>query len=275
MGASAANAAGAGRGAVDLRYDLQIDFADAAAGVETVIQIPRLEACERCNGSGSAGGGPSTCAECRGRGQVRYQQGFLTVARTCGACRGRGQVIKDPCRPCRGQGRVERERKLTLKVPAGIATGQQLRLHGEGEHGSPGGPPGDLFVVVRVAEHEYFHREDDDLWCDLPVTYPTLVLGGRVLVPTLNGDDTLTVPKGTQPGSRFRLRGKGMPRVSGGGRGDLYVNLTIEVPTRLSKKQQKLVEQLDQTMPQRSSGPAARSAEGERPFFDRVRNMFG
>ena len=266
---------GGSRRGADLRYDLQLDFADAAAGVETAVQIPRLEACDHCRGSGSAGGGPTTCSECRGRGQVRYQQGFLTVARTCGACQGRGKVIKDPCRTCHGQGRVEQERKLTLKVPAGIATGQQLRLHGEGEHGSGGGPPGDLFVVIRVAEHEFFHREDDDLWCDLPVTYPTLVLGGQIPVPTLNGDETLTIPKGTQPGSRFRLRGKGMPQVSGRGRGDLYVNVTIEVPTRLSKQQQRLVEQLDQTMPRRSSGPAARSADGERPFFDRVRNMFG
>ena len=266
---------GGPRRGADLRYDLQLEFADAAAGVETVIQIPRLEACDRCGGTGSAGRGLAACSECGGRGQVRYQQGPFTVARTCGACGGRGQVIRDPCVACRGQGRSERERKLTVKVPAGIATGQQLRLHGEGEHGTHGGPPGDLFVVIRVAEHEYFHREDDDLWCDLPVTYPTLVLGGRITVPTLNGDETLTIPKGTRPGSRFRLRGHGMPRVSGRGRGDLYVNVTVDVPARLSKKQQRLVEQLDETMPQRSSGPSTREGDGERPFFDRVRDMFG
>ena len=262
----------------DLRYDLQIEFADAAAGTETVLKIPRLEACARCDGSGSRGGAPQVCPQCQGRGQVRYQQGFLTVARTCGHCRGQGQVITDPCRECHGQGRVEHERKLTVKIPAGIATGQRLRLHGEGEHGEPGAPPGDLFVVVHVAEHAFFHREDDDLWCAVPVTYPTLVLGGQITVPTLGGDDTLAIPAGTQPDSRFRLRGKGMPHVSGRGRGDLYVNVKVEVPTDLSTEQRELVERLHVTMPQRAGEPSTRPGRDdrdERPFFDRVRDMFG
>ena len=265
---------GPARGA-DLRYDLQIEFDAAAAGAETVLKIPRLEACARCDGSGSRGGAPRVCPQCQGRGQVRYQQGFMTVARTCGHCRGQGRVITDPCPECRGQGRVERERKLTVKIPAGIATGQRLRLHGEGEHGEPGAPPGDLFVVVHVAEHPFYHREDNDLWCEVPVTYPTLVLGGKITVPTLGGEDTLAIPGGTQPDSRFRLRGKGMPHVSGRGRGDLYVNVKVEVPTDLSAEQRKLVEELHLTMPQRSRGPTSRPEKEDRPFFDRVRDMFG
>ena len=276
MGGDARRRGGPRRGS-DLRYDLQIEFADAAQGIETTIQIPRLEECERCSGSGSAGGRPATCPDCGGRGQVRYQQGFLTVARTCGRCRGQGRVITDPCFGCRGQGRTEHERKLTVKVPAGIATGQQLRLHGEGEHGGSGGPPGDLFVVIRVAEHEFFRREEDDLWCDMPVTWPTLVLGGTIKVPTLEGEETLTIPRGTQPGSRFRIRGQGMPHIGQRGRGDLYVNVSISVPTKLTRKQQDLVKQLDDTMAERSSGPAARGDgdDDERPLFERVRSMFG
>ena len=262
------------RGA-DLRYDLQVEFDDAANGTETVLQIPRLELCETCNGSGSKGGAPKPCPQCKGRGQVRYQQGFLTVARTCGQCRGRGQVITDPCDTCQGQGRVERDRKLTVKIPAGIATGQRLRLQGEGEHGSTGGPAGDLYVVVHVDEHPFFHREEDDLWCELPVTYPTLVLGGEITVPTLKGEETLTIPKGTQPASRFRIRGKGMPNVSGHGRGDLYVHVKVDIPTDLSSEQLELVKELDKTMPTRSAGPSERPAKDDRPFFDRVRDMFG
>ena len=262
------------RGA-DLRYDLQVEFRDAAEGAETVLQIPRFEVCTECLGSGSQGGRPETCPQCQGRGQVRYQQGFLTVARTCGQCGGRGQVITNPCPACQGQGRVERDRKLTVKVPPGIATGQRLRLQGEGEHGSSGGPSGDLYVVIHVEDHPFFHREDDDLWCEMPVTYPTLVLGGDISVPTLNGDESLTIPKGTQPDSRFRIRGQGLPHVSGHGRGDLYVHVKVEIPTALSSDQRNLVEQLDQTMPTRSRGPSERPARDDRPFFDRVRDMFG
>mgnify|MGYP001201880170 CR=1 FL=1 len=265
---------GPARGA-DLRYDLEIEFSDAASGTEMVLQIPRLEVCEGCKGTGSDRGAPETCPQCQGHGQVRYQQGFLTVARTCGQCRGRGQVIRNPCSKCRGQGRVEKERKITVKIPPGISTGQRLRLQNEGEHGSSGGPSGDLYVVIHVGEHPFFHRDDDDLWCEVPVTYPTLVLGGDISVPTLNGDATLTIPKRTKAASRFRLRGKGMPHVSGHGRGDLYVSVKVEVPTELSAEQQELIEQLDKTMPDRSSSPSSQSKKNERPFFNRVRDMFG
>ena len=262
---------------VDLRYDLQIPFAEAAAGTETTLQIPRRESCTRCAGSGAEpGSSPQTCPQCGGHGQVRYQQGFLTVARTCGQCRGQGKIVTSPCVECQGQGRIEKERQLTVKIPAGIATGQRLRLSGEGEHGASGGPAGDLYVVIHVEDHPFFHREGDDLWCEVPVSFPTLALGGEVSVPTLNGDDRLTIPTGTQADSRFRLRGKGMPHLSGSGHGDLYVDVRVEVPTKLTTEQRGLVEQLDKTIPRKSSPPRSRSeSQGGRPFFDRVKDIFG
>ena len=262
------------RGA-DLRYDLEISFDESAKGAETTIQIPREETCEDCKGSGAAPGTTAeTCTQCRGSGQLRYQQGFLTVARPCSNCRGTGKTIAKPCTTCRGAGRVSRERKLTVKIPAGIATGQRLRLYGEGEHGSAGGPPGDLYVVVHVQEHSFFHREDDDLYCELPISFPTLALGGDVKVPTLNGREQLHVPAGTQAGHRFKLRGKGMPNVSGRGHGDLYVVAKVAVPKKLNKEQKHLLEELARTLPGDAS--VLLETEGEdKPFFERVKDMFG
>ena len=218
------------RGA-DLRYDLEITFDESATGTDTTIQIPREETCETCTGSGAAAGtSPETCSQCRGSGQLRYQQGFLTVARPCPNCRGTGKTIAKPCQSCRGAGRIARERKITVKIPAGIATGQRLRLYGEGEHGSAGGPPGDLYVVVHVQEHSFFHREGDDLYCEMPISFPTVALGGTIKVPTLNGHEDLSIPAGTQTGGRFKIRGKGMPSVNGRGRGDLHVVAKVAVP---------------------------------------------
>jgi molecular chaperone DnaJ len=262
------------RGA-DLRYDLEITFDESAVGVETSIQIPREEACETCHGSGAAPGTTAeTCGQCRGSGQLRYQQGFLTVARPCPNCRGTGKTIAKPCQQCRGAGRISRDRKLTVKIPAGIATGQRLRLHSEGEHGSAGGPPGDLYVVVHVQEHPFFHREGDDLYCEVPIGFPTLALGGSIKVPTLNGREELHVPAGTQPGARFKLRGKGMPSVSGRGHGDLHVVAAVAVPTKLNKEQRILLEELGKALPSpdiTSDGPD----HAEKPFFERVKDIFG
>jgi molecular chaperone DnaJ len=262
------------RGA-DLRYDLEITFEEAARGAETTIQIPREETCETCSGSGAAAGTTAeTCSQCRGSGQLRFQQGFLTVARPCPSCRGTGKTIAKPCTTCRGAGRVARERKLTVKVPAGIATGQRLRLSQEGEHGSAGGPPGDLYVVIHVQEHAFFHREEDDLYCELPVNFPTLALGGKVKVPTLDEPEELQIPAGTQPGSRFRLRGKGMPNVSGRGRGDLYVIARVAVPKKLNKEQKHLLEEFARTLPaEMAEMPDADGSE--KPFFERVKDIFG
>lgn len=268
--------AGPQRGA-DLRYDLDIAFDEAAHGTETTLQLPREEPCDACHGSGAApGSGPETCPQCGGRGQLRYQQGFLTVARTCGHCRGAGRVITKPCRECRGRGRLPRERKLTVKIPAGISTGQRLRLHGEGELGDRGAPPGDLYVVVHVREHPFFVRDGDDLYCEVPVAYPTMVLGGQITVPTLNGNEQIAIPKATQMGTRFRLRGKGMPSVDGRGHGDLYVAVQINTPRKLTKEQRALIEKLAKTMPDQRVEPVARDQHDVgRPFFERVKDIFG
>src|SRR5262249_43288185 len=189
------------RGA-DLRYDLEISFDESSRGVETTIQIPRQETCETCNGSGAAPGSkPTTCPQCQGRGQLRYQQGFFTVARTCGQCRGQGTVITNPCTTCRGAGRVQKDRKLTINIPAGIATGQRLRITGEGEGGLAGGPHGDLYVVLHVQEHAFFQRDGNDLYCEIPLNFTTLALGGEITIPTLDGEEAFTVPDSTQTGT--------------------------------------------------------------------------
>jgi molecular chaperone DnaJ len=259
----------------DLRYDLEITFEESATGAETTIQIPREETCETCKGSGAAEGtSPETCAQCRGTGQLRYQQGFLTVARPCSNCRGTGKTIAKPCQTCRGAGRVSRERKLTVKIPAGIATGQRLRLQSEGEHGSGGGPPGDLYVVVHVQDHRFFQRDGDDLYVELPIAFPTLALGGSVKVPTLNGREELHIPAGTQLGGRFRLRGKGMPNVSGRGHGDLHVVASVAVPKKLTKEQKIILEELAKTMPP-SELDGDGQENGDKPFFERVKDIFG
>jgi molecular chaperone DnaJ len=261
------------RGA-DLRYDLEISFEESASGSETTIQIPREETCETCTGTGAAAGtSAETCAQCKGTGQLRYQQGFLTVARPCSTCRGTGRTIAKPCQTCRGAGRVGRERKLTVKIPAGIATGQRLRLYGEGEHGSAGGPSGDLYVVVHVQEHSFFHREEDDLYCEMPISFPTLALGGSVKVPTLDGREDVHIPAGTQPGTRFKLRGKGMPHVNGRGHGDLHVIARVSVPKKLTKDQKRLLEELAVTLPQEKLDGDGEDAE--KPFFERVKDIFG
>ncbi|MBA3641100.1 MAG: molecular chaperone DnaJ [Acidobacteriota bacterium] len=256
----------------DLRYDLEISFDESAEGTETSIVVPREETCETCTGTGAAPGSTvETCAQCQGSGQMRFQQGFLTVARPCSNCRGTGKTIAKPCTTCRGAGRISRERKLTVKIPAGIATGQQMRLTGEGEHGTAGGPLGDLYVVVHVQEHPFFQREDDDLYCELPIHFPTLALGGSVKVPTLKNREELHIPSGTQPGTRFRLRGKGMPNVSGRGQGDLHVIARVAVPKKLSKEQKHLLEELARTMPVQAEDG---SGSEEKPFFERMKDMF-
>ena len=259
----------------DLRYDLEISFEESFTGTETAIQIPREETCESCSGSGAApGSAPEVCGQCKGSGQLRYQQGFLTVARPCSNCRGTGRVISKPCQACRGAGRVGRDRKITAKIPAGIATGQRLRLYGEGEHGSAGGPAGDLYVVVHVQDHAFFHREGDDLYCEVPMTFPTLALGGELRVPTMVGEEEIKVPSGTQPGARFKLRGKGMPNVSGRGTGDLYVIARAAVPKKLTREQKDLLEKLARVMPQEKFEAAAGDG-GEKPFFEKVKDIFG
>jgi molecular chaperone DnaJ len=261
-----------------LRYDLEISFEEAARGAETSIQFPRAESCEVCRGSGAAAGsGPTACPTCGGRGQLRYQQGFFTVARTCSQCRGTGQIIAKPCAVCRGEGRVMKDRKLTVKIPAGIDTGQRLRIQGEGEHGVQNGPPGDLYVVVQVQDHAFFRREGNDLYCEMPLHFPTLALGGEIKVATLLGEpEPLKVPEGTATGSTFRLRGKGLPDVSGRGKGDLFVTVHATTPKKLTKEQRQLLESLAKSLPPEKFEPRRNGeTHDDRNIFDRVKDIFG
>jgi molecular chaperone DnaJ len=263
------------RGA-DLRYDLEIQFEQSAKGAETHIQIPRHETCETCKGNGAAPGtSPTTCPQCKGAGQLRYQQGFFTVARTCGQCRGAGKVIAKPCPTCRGNGTIEQTRKLTVKIPAGIAAGQRMRLAGEGEAGTRGGPPGDLYVVIFVREHEFFQRDGNNLHCTVPLAFTTLALGSEIKVPGIDGEEALKIPESTQTGTTFRLRGKGMPDVSGRGRGDLLVTVQAITPKKLSKDQKKLLEQLAATLPEQKVKPKEREDEDDRGIFGKVKDIFG
>ena len=260
----------------DLRYDLEIEFAQAAKGVETSIQIPRHETCTTCKGSGAAAGSsPTTCPQCRGAGQLRYQQGFFTVARTCGQCRGAGKVIAKPCPACKGDGTIEQTRKLTVKIPAGIATGQRLRLTGEGEAGTHGGPTGDLYVVIIVREHEFFQRDGNDLHCQVSLPFTTLALGGDIKVPAHRGPETIKIAESTQTGTVFRLRGKGMPDVSGRGRGDLLVTVQAVTPKKLNKEQKRLLEELAATLPDQKVKPRSRDEDDDRGIFGKVKDIFG
>ncbi|HEU4593648.1 MAG TPA: molecular chaperone DnaJ [Pyrinomonadaceae bacterium] len=254
------------RGA-DLRYDLEMTLEEAAAGMTAQLRIPRLEACEACQGSGAAPGTqPETCPTCSGAGQVRYQQGFFSVARTCGNCRGTGRVIKTPCETCRGAGRVERERSMEVKIPSGVETGSRLRLAGEGEAGAQGGPAGDLYVVIHVKEHEQFERQGNNLYASVPVTFAQAALGSEVIVQTLGGQETLKIPAGTQTGTVFRLKGNGMPVLGGRGRGDMFVSVTVVTPTTLTREQRKLLEQLAEIEEQDL---------GDKGLMDKVRDIFG
>ena len=229
------------RAGADLRYDLRLSFEEAAFGTEPKLRIPRLEHCDTCGGSGAApGSGPTACRVCAGRGQVQYSQGFFSVARTCPDCRGAGTVIRDPCTGCRGRGLTERQRSIQVRVPAGVDTGSRLRLPGEGEHGRQGGPPGDLYVVIEVAQHERFVRRGTDVLSSVTVGYPQAVLGCTMDVETLHGTSSLEVPPATTHGSTFALRSQGIPRVDGRGRGDHIVEVLLQVPAPKDLSEQEL-----------------------------------
>ena len=267
--------AGPARGS-DLRYDLEISFEESYAGTETTIQIPREETCETCNGTRAAKGtSPETCPQCRGTGQLRFQQGFLVVARPCAQCAGTGQMVRQPCPACRGQGRVTRERRVTVKIPAGIDDGQRLRLHGEGEHGALGGPTGDLYVVVHVRPHPVFRREEDDLFVEVAVPYPTMAMGGSFKVDGPAGPLSVDVSAGTPSGAIITFRGKGMPSVTGRGKGSFHVRVVVDVPRKLSKDQKRLVEALGDTMQPDNLTATAPNADKEKPFFEKVKDLFG
>ena len=254
------------RGA-DLRYDLEISLEDAAAGMTAQLRIPRLDACDKCKGSGAAEGTqPETCQTCAGAGQVRYQQGFFSVARTCSTCRGTGRVVKTPCDACKGAGRVEREKSMEVKIPAGVETGSRLRIAGEGEAGTQGGTSGDLYVVIHVSEHEHFERQGSNLYSSVPITFAQAALGSEITVQTLGGQQQVKIPAGTQTGTVFRLKGHGVPVLGGRGRGDHFVSVTVVTPTTLTREQRRILEQLSEV--------EAKDLE-DKGLIDKVRNIFG
>jgi molecular chaperone DnaJ len=233
----------------DLRFDLAIDFEDAFFGTETEVKIRRLETCPECHGRGSASGhGPTTCTQCHGRGQIRYQQGFFSVARTCGSCGGTGQVIGDPCKTCRGETRVSSELKLTVKVPAGVEEGTRIRYSGEGDAGRSGGPRGDLYVVLSVRPHDFFEREGYNLHCIIPISFPQAALGAEFEIPGIDGPINLKIPEGTQSGKEIRVRGRGVPFLNEKGNGDLVVKVLVQIPKKLSRAQRELVTKLAESI---------------------------
>jgi molecular chaperone DnaJ len=229
----------------DLRYDLSIEFMDAAKGDTKKIEIEKEESCEECDGKGHPKGSPpETCETCGGAGQVRRTQGFFSIATTCGTCRGRGTVFTEVCGECRGSGRILKKKPLTLKIPPGVDHGSQLRLVGEGGPGMNGGPPGDLYVVLHVEPHEFFERDGDRLLCQIPVSFPQAALGAEIEIPTLDGTEKLKIPRGTQTGDVLRMRGQGMPNVRSGRRGDLQLHVFVKTPTNLTSRQEELLKEL-------------------------------
>jgi molecular chaperone DnaJ len=254
------------RGA-DLRYDLEMTLEEAATGKDEKLRIPRLEKCEECDGKGAEKGTTAeACITCQGSGQTRYQQGFFSVMRTCSNCGGKGQIIRNPCKNCKGAGRIEKEKTLEIKIPAGVETGSRLRVTGEGEAGVNGGPAGDLFVVLHVKEHELFERQAANLYSAVPVTFAQAALGAEIKVKTLDGEEDLKVPAGTQTGTVFRIKSHGMPALGGRGKGDLFVAVTLMTPKTLTKEQRKLLEQLAEIED---------TDFQDESFMDKVRNIFG
>jgi len=258
------------RGA-DLRYDMTLSFEEASAGVATKIKLPRQEFCEACNGTGAKKGtGVQACQTCGGRGQLAYQQGFFTITRTCPACQGAGQIVKERCAECRGQGRLEREKTIELRIPPGVDTGTRLPVAGEGEPGPNGGPAGDLYVVLEVKEHPFFERRGADLYCTIPLSIAQATLGTEIQVPGLTGEEKLKIPEGTQSGAVFRIKGKGLADPRGGGKGDLYYHVRVLTPTKLTREQRNMMQQLGATLKVENK-PADRNST----IFDKVKDIFG
>lgn len=232
----------AARAGADLRYDLTISFMDAAFGISTDIEIEKFVRCWECEGTGAAPGTtPEVCPRCRGRGQVTQTSGLFSISTTCPQCRGEGRIVKDPCRVCMGTGKAKTKREINLKIPAGVETGSRLRLEGEGGEGEFGGPSGDLYVFIHVEPHEFFKRNNDDILCQVPISITEATLGANIEVPTMEGSAKIKIPKGTQNGKIFRLKGKGISHLRGFGKGEQIVQIKVEIPTNLNKKQEKLL----------------------------------
>ncbi len=261
-----------GRGRVhrgeDVRYDLEISFEEAASGLNAEIQVPRLDACDRCHGTGAEPGtSPAQCPTCQGRGELLFQQSFLSIRRPCNTCSGAGRINRNPCSRCRGQGKRQAQRKLKINIPPGVDTGTRLRLTGEGQPGEGGGPTGDLYVVLKVKPHAFFERREDDLHCAIPINVAQAALGCELEVPTLSTPQKLKVPEGTQSGTQFRLRQKGFPSLNGGLRGDLIIHIEVLVPEKLTRDQRRILEELRETLP-------ADNAPAEKGIFEKVKDYF-
>ena len=255
----------------DLRYDLEVEFEEAAKGGERIVKFQRLATCDACNGARARGGaeGVKTCPNCRGAGQVRTQQGFFSIATTCGQCRGEGMIIADPCPRCQGQGRLRRQESLSVRIPPGVDNGSRLKLRGEGEAGYGGGPSGDLYVVVHVKEHPLFVRQENDVIIEVPVSFPQATLGTEIDVPTLEGKVKVKIPAGTQSGKLVRLKGKGFPDLHGYGRGDQLVRVVVETPRKLSTRQRELLEEFAKIDGDSINHPMSKG------FVDKLKEMFG
>ena len=252
----------------DIRFDHVIEFEDAVFGKDVQVTIRRAEACTTCHGSGTASGrGPSACTQCQGRGQVRYQQGFFSIARTCNACGGTGSVVTDPCTTCRGDGRQEKQHTLQVKIPAGVEEGTRIRYQGEGDVGRYGGPSGDLYIVLSVKPHAFFERDGNDLHCVIPISFSQAALGDEITIPTLEGDTKLKIAEGTQSSKEFRLRGKGVPYLNEHGRGDMVVQVAVQTPKKLTKLQKELLRQLGESLTVENT-PTSRS------LFSKVKEIF-
>lgn len=252
----------------DLRYDLELDFEEAAAGCEREITVSKAERCDTCQGAGAEPGSRiRTCASCGGRGQVISSRGIFSIAQACPQCQGAGRVVERPCHACRGTGRRERPSKIKLRIPPGVDTGARLRSAGNGEAGLRGGAPGDLYVVLHVRPHDIFQRDGDDLLCEVPISFVQATLGAEIEVPTLNGKAAIKIPPGTQPGTMFRLRGKGVRNVQGYGHGDLHVRINVEVPTHLNAAQRTKLEEF-------SALCSGKETPGRQRFFEKARRLF-
>ncbi|GBE06663.1 MAG TPA: molecular chaperone DnaJ [Nitrospirae bacterium] len=250
----------------DLRYDLEVNLLEAVNGIEKIINIPRWESCEACGGNGSKDGkNIESCSVCNGTGSIRHQQGFFSISRTCGKCGGTGQMITKPCTKCKGQGKVKVSRSISLKIPPGVDTGTRLRVIGEGEGGGLGGPSGDLYVVLSVEPHPFFKRKESDFMCEVPISFTQATLGGEIEVPTIDGKTvTIKIPSGTPSGKTFHLKGKGVPRLGGYGRGDQYVTVYVDVPKKLSKRQKELLNEFADV-----SGE-----DVSKGFMDKIKDLF-
>ena len=255
----------------DLSYAMDITLEEAAAGKKTEIRIPSYDECDTCQGTGAKPGtSAKTCGTCQGQGVVQMRQGFFSVQQNCPHCRGSGKIISDPCSPCHGQGKVKRQKTLEISIPAGIDDGMRIRSTGNGEPGTNGGPPGDLYIEIRLQKHEVFQRDGDDLHCAVPISFTTAALGGEVSVPTLNGEAAIDLPEGTQTGKQFRLRGKGIKGVRASFPGDLYCHITVETPVKLTEHQRKLLKELDESL--KKGG--AKHTPTESGWADKLKNLF-